>query len=49
MRNDINAMDVTQKTNFILNGMNGAYTIEWQQIYVQLAKFIYEVWTNYDT
>ena len=49
MRNDINAMDVTQKTNFIVNGMNGAYTKEWHQIYVQLAKFIYEVWTNYDT
>ncbi len=47
MRKDINIMDVTKKTNFILNGMNGSFTKEWQHIYEQLAKFIYEMWTNY--
>ncbi len=47
MRKDINIMGATKKTNFILNGMNGASTKEWQHICEQLEKIIYEMWTNY--
>ena len=38
---EIEQMTNEQKTSFILNGLNNAFTIEWMEMYSVVANFIY--------
>ncbi len=41
---DIESMNISEKTNFLLNCMNNTYVKEWHNIYKLLAEFLYWIW-----
>ncbi len=41
---DINLLNNTDKTNFLLNCMNNTYEREWHDIYKSLIDFVYWIW-----